>query len=117
MPVRFPDRLVLPTRRDLRWSSGLVLLGYVTGHLLNHALGLVSLSLAETVLQALRVLWHSLPGTLLLYGAAMTHVVLALQGVWERRSLRMPWVEVVRLLLGFSLPLLLAAHFSAMRWA
>ena len=117
MPVRSPPRLTLPTRRNLRWTSGLILLGYVTGHLLNHALGLVSLAFAEAVLHAVHGFWHSLPGTLLLYGAATTHLVLALQGVWERRSLRMPPIEAVRLLLGFSLPLLLASHLSAMRWA
>ncbi len=117
MPVRSPPRLALPTRRNLRWTSGLILLGYVTGHLLNHALGLVSLAFAEAVLRAVHGFWHSLPGTLLLYGAAATHLALALQGVWERRSLRMPPIEAVRLLLGFSLPLLLASHLSAMRWA
>ena len=46
MPVRSPPRFTLPTRRNLRWTSGLILLGYVTGHLLNHAMGLVSLAFA-----------------------------------------------------------------------
>jgi adenylate cyclase len=117
MPLRSPPRFALPTRRDLRWISGLVLLGYVSAHLLNHALGLVSLALAEAVLHAVHSFWHSLPGTLLLYGAATTHIVLALLSVWDRRSLRMQPLDALRLLLGFSLPLLLASHLSAMRWA
>ena len=40
-----PFSLRPPTRRNLRWVSGLVLMGYVTAHLLNHSLGIFSLSL------------------------------------------------------------------------
>lgn len=92
-------------------------MAYVTLHLANHALGLVSLAAAEAVLGVARAVWHSLPGTLLLYGAAATHIAMAVSALWERRSLRMPWIEAVRLVLGLSLPLLLASHLTAMRWA
>ncbi|MDA7415407.1 adenylate/guanylate cyclase domain-containing protein [Xenophilus arseniciresistens] len=102
--------------RDLRWTSGLVLMGYVCSHLLNHALGLVSLQAAESVLAVARALWHSAPGTTLLYGAALTHVGLALAALWGRHSLRMPLIDALRIALGLSLPLLLASHLSAMRW-
>ncbi len=37
----------LPTFRDLRLGSGLVLFVYVATHLANHALGLASVALAE----------------------------------------------------------------------
>lgn len=106
-----------PSRRDLRWTSGLVLMAYAALHLANHALGLVSLGIAETVLGGFRSFWHSAPGTILLYGAAITHVTLAAIALWERRSLRMPFIEALRLVLGFSLPLLLVSHLTAMRWA
>ena len=106
-----------PTRRTLRWVSGLVLMAYVTGHLLNHSLGIVSFSAAETVLRGVQKFWHSLPGTLLLYGAAFTHLALAVVALWERRTLRMPPLEGLRVLLGFALPLLLATHLTAMRGA
>lgn len=102
--------------RDLRWTSGLILLGYVCSHLLNHALGLVSLQAAESVLAIARAVWHSAPGTALLYGAALTHVALALTALWRRRSLRMSLLDALRIALGLSLPLLLAGHLSAMRW-
>ena len=46
-------------------------MAYVTLHLLNHALGIASFARAEAVLDQLRAFWHSLPGTLLLYGAAL----------------------------------------------
>jgi len=106
-----------PTRRNLRWASGLVLMGYVTLHLLNHALGIASFARAEAVLGVLRAFWHSPPGTLLLYGAALVHLVLAVAALWERHTLRMPPLEALRVVLGFSLPLLLAAHLTAMRLA
>ncbi|QGW84126.1 adenylate/guanylate cyclase domain-containing protein [Variovorax paradoxus] len=107
----------LPTRRNLRWASGLVLMAYVTAHLLNHSLGIVSFAAAETVLRGVQHFWHSLPGTLLLYGAATVHLALAVAALWERRTLRMPPLEGLRILLGFALPLLLIAHLTAMRGA
>ena len=88
------------SRRDLRLASGLVLFVYVTLHLVCHALGLVSLEAAETALRATVVIWHSLPGTLLLYGAAFVHVGLALFAVYERRTLRMPPLQALRIALG-----------------
>ena len=36
-----------PTPRDIRLASGLVLFVYVTSHLVNHALGLISIDAAE----------------------------------------------------------------------
>ncbi len=72
------SRPSLPSRRNLRWVSGVALWIYAAMHLSNHALGLVSISAAEAVLTVLRGFWHSLPGTVLLYGAATIHVTLAL---------------------------------------
>jgi adenylate cyclase len=94
-----------------------VLFGYVTTHLVNHALGLVSLDAAETMLRIAVRTWGSAPGTLLLYGAAGVHIVLAFVALYERRTLRMPLVEIVRYVLGFAIPLLLIAHVVATRVA
>ena len=107
----------LPTRRDLRLGSGLVLFAYIAAHLANHALGLVSVAAAEHGLNlALRV-WHSVPGTILLYGAAATHVTLALHALYCRRTLRMPPLEVLRIALGLGIPILLIGHAVATRLA
>ncbi len=57
-------------RRNLRMGSGLVLFTYITAHLVNHALGLISLNTAEEALGFAEDVWDSLPGTTLLYGAA-----------------------------------------------
>jgi len=63
----------LPSRRDLRFASGIVLFTYLTGHLINHALGLVSLNAAEVGLDYATAFWQSPAGTFLLYGGALTH--------------------------------------------
>lgn len=110
-------RLRLPTVRNLRWASGVVMWVYVALHLANHAAGLVSLDAAEALRRGLHGLWGTLPGTVLLYGAFAVHLGMAAVAVWQRRSLRMPAIEAVRLALGLCLPLLLAAHFVSTRWA
>lgn len=107
----------VPSRRDLRLGSGLVLLAYIAAHLANHALGLVSLAAAERGLGIAVRVWHSLPGTVLLYGAAATHLMLALHAIYQRRSLRLPPAEVVRILLGLGMPTLVIGHIAATRLA
>jgi len=105
------------TRRDLRLASGLVLFTYVTLHLSCHALGLISLALAERALRVTVLLWHSPPGTLLLYGAAAVHVSLALLAIYDRRTLRMPPLQALRIVLGVTMPLALIGHFIVTRYA
>jgi adenylate cyclase len=110
-------RWIPQTRRDLRLASGLVLFTYVTLHLSCHALGLVSLDLAERALRVTVLLWHSPPGTLLLYGAVAIHVCLALIAIYDRRTLRMPPLQALRIVLGVTMPLALIGHFIATRYA
>jgi adenylate cyclase len=106
----------IPIRR-LRLASGIVLFVYIFAHLLNHALGLISLNLAERVLSVAKGVWYSVPGTLVLYGAAAVHVFLALRTVYARPHWRLPPIEYVRLGAGFSLPLLLIGHVVTTRLA
>ena len=61
--------------------------------------------------------WYSRLGTLLLYGAAATHFLLALWAVYERRTFRLPPAELLRIALGFTLPILLIGHAAATRLA
>ncbi|MEJ8812868.1 adenylate/guanylate cyclase domain-containing protein [Variovorax ureilyticus] len=104
-----------PSRRNLRWASGCVLMAYVALHLLNHAMGLLSLQAAEAALHGIAAFWHSWPGTVLLYGAAIAHIALAFSALWERRTIRMPLALLLRIALGVALPLLLASHLAATR--
>jgi len=99
----------------LRLPSGLILFVYVAAHFTNHALGLISLAVAERSLAV--DVWHSLPGTVLLYGAAGIHITLAFVALYEHRTLRMPPMEALRIVLGFAIPTLLIAHFVTTRLA
>ena len=105
------------TRQDLRLGSGLILFAYVSFHLVNHALGLISLAAAERGLRVAVAVWHSLPGTVLLYGAAGIHITLAFVALYERRTLRMPPLEALRIALGLLIPTLLIAHAVTTRLA
>ena len=106
-----------PSRRDLRLASGLVLFVYVAAHLVNHALGLISIAVAERGLHIAVAVWQSPLGTLLLYGAAGTHIALAFLALYERRTLRMPPIELLRIALGLTIPTLLIAHAVGTRLA
>jgi len=103
------------TLRRVRAATGLVLLTYIGLHLANHALGLVSVGTADAARRVMHAAWHSAPGTVLLYSSLVLHMALAFAAVWTRRSLRLPPVEVLRLVLGFGLPLLLYMHVAATR--
>jgi adenylate cyclase len=100
-----------------RMASGLVLFTYIGAHLLNHALGLISLDTAEAGMQIAVEVWYSRPGTLVLYGAFLTHFAMALWAVYERRTLRLPPLELFRILLGFTMPILLIGHAASTRLA
>jgi adenylate cyclase len=95
-PIPAAMALPRPTLRDVRLASGLVLFTYIATHLANHALGLASVALAERALALAVAVWHSLAGTLLLYGAAAIHIALAFAAIYRRRTLRMPPLELVR---------------------
>ena len=101
--------------RRWRLSSGLAMFVYIATHMANHALGIWSIDHAETALEMATAAWRSLPGTLLLYGAAAVHFALALVTIYERRHWKLPAIEWVRLWAGFSLPWLLIGHVYSTR--
>ena len=102
-------------RRTLRMTSGLILFAYIGAHMFNHALGLVSLQAAEAGMEIGVEVWYSRTGTIVLYGAAATHVLLALWAVYERRTFRLPPAELLRIALGFTLPIVLIGHAVSTR--
>ena len=103
--------------RRLRLWSGLVLFAYVTTHLANHALGLISLDELERGRAWFLALWRNPVGTVALYGAMATHFLLAMWAIYERRNLRYTIGEGAQLALGISIPLLLALHIVGTRGA
>jgi adenylate cyclase len=98
------------TLADLRMVTGLVIGLYVTMHLSNHALGLISVHAQEAVRPWVMALWHSPPGQLLLYGSLSTHAVIALLILFRRRHYYMPAWEAIQILLGLAIPYLLLVH-------
>ena len=113
----FSERFSSSLRRNLRMASGLVLFTYIGAHLINHALGLISLDTAEAGMGIAVEVWYSLPGTILLYGAFATHFMMALFAVYERRTFRLPPLELLRIVLGFTMPILLIGHAASTRLA
>lgn len=103
--------------RTLRLATGLVLVLFVTVHLTNHALGVISVDLQESMRNVVSPIWQSWPGTLLLYGALFTHALLGLYALWRRRTLRMPAWELAQLAFGLAIPLLLMPHVFGTRVA
>ena len=101
--------------RDIRLASGMVLLTFATTHFLNHALGVFGLATMEAVQAWRYAFWHSLPGTVLLYGCFLLHPVLGLARVARRRTLRMPLREALQITLGLTIPFLLIDHIVGTR--
>src|SRR3989442_12875125 len=96
--------------RGARLWSGIVLVVYLTTHLANHALGLVSFSVLEAGRGWFLLLWRNPLGTVILYGALASHLALALWSLYQRRRLRMPVWEAVQLLMGGTIPFLPPTH-------
>jgi adenylate cyclase len=103
--------------RLLRLVTGLIVAAFVVGHLLNHALGVVSIEAMDRVRVMLAAWWRSPVGSLLLYGSLVTHFFLALISLYRRSTLRMPWWEAAQLVLGLLVPPLLIAHVVGTRFA
>jgi adenylate cyclase len=101
--------------RRLRLFSGLVMLAYVTMHLLNHAVGLISLDAMENVLWYIFRIWTNRPAQLLLYCSFLVHYALALYALWQRRTLRLRASELSQVVLGFAIPFLLVRHVVTTR--
>ena len=100
----------------LRLATGLWLLFFATGHLLNHALGLVSLGTAEAGRLVFLAFWRLPPVEASLAAALLTHLALGLWQLWRRRTLRMPLADAVQLVLGLAIPLYLTTHVLATGW-
>ncbi len=99
----------------IRLWSGYVLLFYVTTHLLNHALGLISLRVVEMGRIWFVFIWQGPLGQIALYGALLVHFTLAMWSVFRRRTLKLsPW-EWTQLGLGALIVPLGALHVVGTR--
>ena len=103
--------------RRLRLATGLIVACFIVGHFLNHALGVASIDAMDRMRAVLASWWRSAPGTVLLYGALLTHFALALTSLYRRTTLRMPFWEAAQLVFGLAVPPLLIGHIVATRLA
>jgi adenylate cyclase len=101
--------------RNIRLIRGLVLFAFVTTHFLNHSLGNISLAAMEAGREVFIAVWRNWPATIVLYGAMLLHILMALWALWQRRTLRMSIAEGFQAVLALSIPFLLPAHILATR--
>jgi adenylate cyclase len=97
-------------RARARLLSALVLLSFVLCHLASHITLVVSVPVAQQVLDSLMSFWRTEAGTYLLATALAVHVLNALWSIYIRRYLRLPAWELAQLSLGLSIPPLLMLH-------
>ena len=98
------------TARNLRLGSGVVMAFFVATHLLNHALGLISLEALEAGRSAFLEFWRGTPASPILFASILVHLALAYHAIYLRRGWRMPLPEAIQLLLGIAIPPLLVIH-------
>jgi adenylate cyclase len=101
----------------LRLGTGLVMFGYITAHLVNLSLGLISIRAMNAMLVVVIAFWGSLPVQAVLLASIVSHFGLALRALWRRRTLRLPPMEAAQMLLGFMIPFMLALHVAKTRVA
>ncbi|MBO0332854.1 adenylate/guanylate cyclase domain-containing protein [Sneathiella sp. CAU 1612] len=116
---RFALSFRMALRPDrIRLASGLVLMIFLTGHLLNHALGLISLNAMEVGRDIFLAFWRSVPGTILLLGAIILHIALVFYKLLRHRSYRrLAGRDIFQIILGLLIPPLLVLHIIGTRVA
>lgn len=88
---------------------------FIVFHYLNHALGNISIEAMEEMQVWRKWIWQTLPGTVLLYGALLNHVLLSIWKLIARKSLKLPMWEWAQIILGLLIPYFLLTHITAMR--
>ena len=83
---------------------------FVATHLLNHALGLISLDALEAGRIVFLAFWRDTVAGPLFLASVLVHVALAYCAIYQRRGWRMPPSEAFQLLLGIAIPPLLLIH-------
>ena len=101
--------------RQVRIVSGLTIACYLIPHLTNHALGLISIEAMEALRKVLATFWQWTPIWWVLPTALLSHLVFSLIAILRRATLRMPFSEILQLLLGLAVPLILLGHIVGTR--
>lgn len=96
--------------RTARIWSGLFLLAFVTSHLANLSLGLISINAMDTARPYLSGFWTGPISGSLLSAALIIHFFLGLWAIYVRPTLRTNTQDIVQLLTGVLVVPLLATH-------
>ncbi|MCZ6552234.1 MAG: adenylate/guanylate cyclase domain-containing protein [SAR324 cluster bacterium] len=99
----------------VRLVSGLMLFAFVSGHLINHSLGIFSVEAMEWGRAIFVAIVRSLPGTAILLAAVLLHIAFGLGKLLRMPSLRMPLWEIVQKVSGLLIPILLLPHIIVSR--
>jgi len=101
--------------RQIRLACGLVLFGYLLSHFTNHALGNISLGALAWGVHYHVLFWQFPPVAIVFYAAVLLHGGLGIWALYERRQFRWKAIEPLQLVLGLSIPALIAAHVIGVR--
>ncbi|EPJ44020.1 MAG: hypothetical protein OFPI_40890 [Osedax symbiont Rs2] len=101
--------------RSLSIVSGLILFAFITTHLLNLTLGIISIELLESSRPYFFAIWTNFPVELLLVLALLIHPLLGLRSVYFRNTLRMSGQDKVQLISSLLIIPLLIPHLFAIK--
>jgi adenylate cyclase len=101
--------------RQIRLACGLVLFAYLVSHFINHALGNISPDALAWGVRYHVLFWQFPPVAIVFYGAVLLHGGLGIWALYERRQFRWKAIEPLQLVLGLSIPALIAAHVIGVR--
>lgn len=95
----------------LRLYSGLALMFYLFTHLINTALGMISLEAMEAGLALAQVLWN--PGGIgwVVASAAIIHVGIVFWQIFQQERLSFKGGDLLRMILGLTIPYAIVAHY------
>jgi adenylate cyclase len=101
--------------RQIRLACGLVLFAYLISHFLNHALGNISLQAMADGVYYHTLFWQFPPVAIIFYASALVHSGLGFWALYQRRQFSWKAIEPLQLVLGLSIPALVAAHVVGAR--
>ncbi|MFT5509855.1 MAG: adenylate cyclase [Hyphomicrobiaceae bacterium] len=102
--------------RSARLWSGLILFTFVLMHFLNLAVGIFGVATMEYFQLYRTSISRSTVGSIVLYGAAIVHLIFVLKRIIGRRTWRMPMREALQIALGLAIPFLLYEHAIGTRY-
>jgi adenylate cyclase len=101
--------------RQLRITCGVIMFSYLVSHFLNHSLGNISYEAMKEGLKVHMAIWRFQPIAIALYSALTIHASLGLWALYQRRHFNWKVPEITQLVLGLTLPALMAQHLIGLR--